>query len=71
MIIIITVRTYRKPPQKAPTNVLVRNVSLDTVSVTWRYIAPTSEEEPIQGYKVSLLINQFRNKQTNNIFVFM
>lgn len=45
-------RTYRKAPQKPPSSVHVYGVNPSTVRVVWRYVAPSLEEEPIQGYKV-------------------
>lgn len=45
-------RTYRKAPQKPPTSVHVFGVDPSTVRVVWRYIQPSLEEEPVQGYKV-------------------
>ncbi|XP_022171906.1 contactin [Myzus persicae] len=45
-------RTYRKAPQKPPSSVLINGLNPDTIQVTWRYVQPTLEEEPIKGYKV-------------------
>ncbi|CAH1981398.1 unnamed protein product [Acanthoscelides obtectus] len=45
-------RTYRKAPQKPPSSVNVTGVNPSTVRVTWRYVQPSLEEEPLQGYKV-------------------
>ncbi|CAH4035672.1 unnamed protein product [Pieris brassicae] len=45
-------RTYRKAPQKPPASVNVWAVNPSTVRVVWRYVQPTSEEEPLLGYKV-------------------
>ncbi|XP_055372029.1 contactin isoform X2 [Condylostylus longicornis] len=45
-------RTYRKAPQKPPSSVFVYGVNPSTVRVIWRYVSPSQEEEPIQGYKV-------------------
>lgn len=50
-------RTYRKAPQKPPASVNVWAVNPSTVRVVWRYVQPTSEEEPLLGYKVILLRN--------------
>lgn len=47
-----TERTYRKAPQKPPSSVAVFGVNPSTVRVTWRYVQPSLEEEPLQGYKV-------------------
>ncbi|KAG7210747.1 hypothetical protein KM043_012244 [Ampulex compressa] len=45
-------RTYRKAPQKPPSSVNVYGVNPSTVRVTWRYVQPSLEEEPLIGYKV-------------------
>jgi len=45
-------RTYKKAPLKPPTTVYVVAVNPSTVRVTWRYIAPSVDEEPLTGYKV-------------------
>lgn len=45
-------RTLKKAPQKPPTAVNVRAEDLNTVTVTWRYVAPSIEEETLSGYKV-------------------
>lgn len=45
-------RTFKKAPLKPPTTVQVVAVNPSTVRVTWRYVAPSIEEEPLIGYKV-------------------
>uniref|UniRef100_A0A0A9W5Z2 Contactin n=1 Tax=Lygus hesperus TaxID=30085 RepID=A0A0A9W5Z2_LYGHE len=45
-------QTYRKAPQKPPSSVEVYGINPSTVRVTWRYVQPTSEEEPLLGFKV-------------------
>lgn len=45
-------RTFRKAPQKPPSSVHIKGINPSTVKVTWRYVAPSLEEEPLQGYKV-------------------
>ena len=45
-------RTFKKAPLKPPTTVHVVAVNPSTVRVTWRYVAPSIEEEPLIGYKV-------------------
>lgn len=45
-------RTYRKAPQKPPSSVNVYGVNPSTIRVVWRYVQPSPEEEPLQGYKV-------------------
>lgn len=44
-------RTYRKAPQKPPSSVHLYGMNPSTVRVVWRYVAPSSEEEPVIGYK--------------------
>lgn len=70
MLVLFTERTYRKSPQKPPSSVLVEGLNPDTIKVTWRYVQPTLEEEPIKGYKV-WNITQKKNNNNNvyNIFV--
>ncbi|XP_057652877.1 contactin [Diorhabda carinulata] len=45
-------RTYRKAPQKPPSSVMVYGINPSTVKVVWRYVQPSLEEEPLQGYKI-------------------
>lgn len=45
-------RTYRKPPQKPPSSVSVFGINPSTVRVTWRYVQPSLDEEPLIGYKI-------------------
>ncbi|ENN74113.1 hypothetical protein D910_11524 [Dendroctonus ponderosae] len=45
-------RTYRKAPQKPPSSVRVYGINPSTVKVQWRYVQPSLEEEPLQGYKI-------------------
>lgn len=45
-------RTFKLRPQKPPTAVQVFGVNPSTIRVTWRYVAPSVEEEPLTGYKV-------------------
>ncbi|CAA9998770.1 unnamed protein product [Nesidiocoris tenuis] len=45
-------QTYRKAPQKPPSSVNVNALNPSTVHVTWRYVQPTLEEEPLLGFKV-------------------
>lgn len=47
-------QTYRKAPQKPPSSVNVNALNPSTVHVTWRYVQPTLEEEPLLGFKVSM-----------------
>ncbi len=45
-------RTFKLRPQKPPTAVQVFGINPSTVRVTWRYVAPTVKEEPLEGYYV-------------------
>lgn len=54
MYFFCTERTYRKAPQMPPSSVFMEGIDPSTIQVTWRYVAPTQEEEPIQGYKVRI-----------------
>ncbi|XP_019880894.2 contactin-like [Aethina tumida] len=45
-------RTYRKAPQKPPSSVHIFAKDPSTVKVVWRYVQPSLEEEPLQGYKI-------------------
>lgn len=50
----ISERTFRKAPQKPPSSVHIYGVNPSTVRVVWRYVAPSLDEEPVSGYKVSM-----------------
>ena len=45
-------RTYRKAPQKPPSSVHITGMNPTTIKIVWRYVTPSQEEEPIQGYKI-------------------
>ncbi|XP_015912441.1 contactin [Parasteatoda tepidariorum] len=45
-------RTFKAAPLRPPTNVRVERISPTSVSVSWRGVLPSTEEEPIKGYKV-------------------
>jgi len=47
-------RTLKKAPQKPPTSVIVNAIDPSTISVTWRYVALTTDEEALSGYKVRI-----------------
>lgn len=51
--IILIERTLKKAPQKPPTTVIVKALDPSTIVVTWRYVAPSTDEEALSGYKVS------------------
>ncbi|XP_078309461.1 contactin-like [Crassostrea virginica] len=44
--------TFRRAPHMYPTQVKVHSYSSDSVKVTFRGVATTAEEEPLQGYKI-------------------
>ena len=45
-------RTFKLRPQKPPTAVQVYGINPSTIRVTWRYVSPSVEEEPLTGYKI-------------------
>lgn len=45
-------RTYRKPPQMPPSGVELSVVNPSTIYLNWRYIQPSPDEEPLDGFKV-------------------
>lgn len=45
-------RTFKAAPLRPPTNVRVEALNPTSVSVSWRGVLPSTEEEPIKGYKV-------------------
>lgn len=47
-------RTYRHAPQKPPSSVNIFGINPSTIRVVWRYIAPSQDEEPVQGYKIRI-----------------
>lgn len=47
-------RTYRKAPQKPPSSVHVFGINPSTIKVRWRYVQPSPEEEPLQGFKIRI-----------------
>lgn len=47
-------RTYRKAPQKPPSSVHIFGVNPSTIRVVWRYVSPSQEEEPVEGYKIRI-----------------
>lgn len=61
-------RTYRKAPQKPPTSVHIFGVNPSTVRVVWRYIQPSLDEEPVQGYKIRVWeVDQDMSKANDTI----
>lgn len=47
-------RTYRKAPQKPPSSVHIFGINPSTIKVVWRYVSPSQEEEPVEGYKIRI-----------------
>ncbi|KFM77955.1 Contactin, partial [Stegodyphus mimosarum] len=45
-------RTFKAAPLRPPTNVRIEAITPTSVSVSWRGVLPSTEEEPIKGYKV-------------------
>lgn len=47
-------RTYRKAPQKPPSSVHIFGINPSSIRVVWRYVSPSQEEEPVEGYKIRI-----------------
>lgn len=47
-------RTYKKAPQKPPSSVHIHGINPTTIKVTWRYVSPSQDEEPVEGYKIRI-----------------
>ncbi|XP_058468109.1 contactin [Malaya genurostris] len=47
-------RTYRHAPQRPPSSVNIFGINPSTIRVIWRYVAPSQDEEPVQGYKIRI-----------------
>ncbi|XP_034660688.1 contactin [Drosophila subobscura] len=62
-------RTYRKAPQKPPSSVHVYGINPSTVRVVWRYVSPSQDEEPIEGYKVRIWETDQNMITANNTIV--
>ncbi|XP_055933759.1 contactin-like isoform X2 [Argiope bruennichi] len=45
-------RTFKAAPLRPPTNVEIRTIGPYSIQVSWRGVLPSTEEEPIKGYKV-------------------
>jgi hypothetical protein len=50
----ISERTLKKAPQKPPTAVVVNALDPSTIVVTWRYVAPSIDEEALSGYRIRI-----------------
>lgn len=64
-------RTYRKAPQKPPSSVFVYGVNPSTVRVTWRYVSPAQDEEPVSGYKVRVWESDLDMSTANDTYVYL
>ncbi|EDX11593.1 GD19724, partial [Drosophila simulans] len=62
-------RTYRKAPQKPPSSVHVYGINPSTVRVVWRYVSPSQDEEPVEGYKVRIWESDQNMITANNTIV--
>ncbi|XP_017081684.1 contactin [Drosophila eugracilis] len=62
-------RTYRKAPQKPPSSVHVYGINPSTVRVVWRYVSPSQDEEPVEGYKVRIWETDQNMITANNTIV--
>lgn len=47
-------RTYKNAPQKPPSSVHIHGINPTTIKVTWRYVSPSQDEEPVEGYKIRI-----------------
>merc|ERR1739838_566943 len=64
-------RTFKLRPQKPPTAVQVYGINPSTIKVTWRYVAPTVQEEPLTGYKIRVWESDKDISQANNTTVYI
>lgn len=46
--------TYKAAPQKPPNAVKIYGINPSTIRVTWRYVSPSQDEEPIKGFKIRI-----------------
>merc|ERR1712173_509209 len=58
-------------PQKPPTAVQVYGINPSTIKVTWRYVAPTVQEEPLTGYKIRYWESDKDVSQANSTDVYI
>lgn len=61
-------RTWRQPPLMPPNAVQVFPIDPSTIRVTWRGVTPTPMEEPLIGYKVSVLLHSKHCKYKLNMY---
>jgi len=64
-------RTFKLRPQKPPTAVQVYGINPSTIKVTWRYVAPTVQEEPLTGYKIRVWESDKDISQANDTTVYI
>ena len=64
-------RTFKLRPQKPPTAVQVFGINPSTIRVTWRYVAPTVQEEPLAGYKIRVWETDKDISQANDTTVYI
>ncbi|XP_040571897.1 contactin [Lepeophtheirus salmonis] len=64
-------RTFKLRPQKPPTAVQVTGINPSTIRVTWRYVAPSVEEEPLTGYKVRVWESDMDISQANDTVIYI
>lgn len=64
-------RTYRHAPQKPPSSVNIFGINPSTIRVVWRYIAPSQDEEPVQGYKIRIWETDQNMATANDTIVYI
>ena len=64
-------RTFKMRPQKPPTAVQVHGINPSTIRVSWRYVAPTVQEEPLTGYKIRVWESDKDVLQANDTTVYI
>eukprot|EP00095_Tigriopus_kingsejongensis_P002293 maker-scaffold400_size182785-snap-gene-0.21 protein:Tk02293 transcript:maker-scaffold400_size182785-snap-gene-0.21-mRNA-1 annotation:"PREDICTED: contactin-like" len=64
-------RTFKLRPQKPPTAVQVYGINPSAIRVTWRYVAPSVEEEPLTGYKVRVWESDRDVSEANDTVVYI
>ncbi|QQP38385.1 Uncharacterized protein FKW44_018949, partial [Caligus rogercresseyi] len=64
-------RTFKLRPQKPPTAVHVTGINPSTIRVSWRYVAPSVEEEPLTGYKVRIWESDQDISQANDTVIYI
>ncbi|XP_015790072.1 contactin isoform X2 [Tetranychus urticae] len=64
-------RTFKAAPQRAPTNVKVKAIDSGYVQVTWRGVDASSDEEPINGYKVRYWESDQKIQSAKEVYKFL